>query len=260
MKDGEDLSKEISEEHEAPARALLEIGRAAYNEGTRGLFGERREGLRDTGHNPGLTRNEEGVEASYDRRNSGSGDGNNISKGTGLLCVTLTSSEDTESVNSETKGTTLHDEYLFETPQEEGEWECTSDASSGSLGRFSFLRPASMPYEITVNAVDSGDYLSVRDQVAIILDRLQVELELSDAAFESQSYVTPSKVLKVFLTKKILDQISEMSNRYLVRKGLKKTDSQELECLLRVLFTASVYGISITRLYENTAGALFYYF
>ena len=52
-----------------------------------------------------------------------------------------------------------------------------------------------MSCKITVNAVDSDEHLFVRDQVAIIMDRLQVELELSDAKFMSQSYLSPSGVL-----------------------------------------------------------------
>ena len=75
-------------------------------------------------------------------------------------------------VNSEFIGNLFNDEELFRGGEGEREWETNSDAGSGSR-RFSFLRPATLPYQITVNAIDTEDYLSVRDQTVTILERLQ---------------------------------------------------------------------------------------
>ena len=122
--------------------------------------------------------------------------------------------------------------------------------------RFSFLRPATLPYQITVNAVDIEDYLSVRDQTATILDRMQIKLDLSTNEFNEDSKVDPLQVLELLLTERILGEVAEICNRFLSKKDLRKTSTKELRCLLRVVFTACAYGISIKRLFENS-GELF---
>ena len=165
-------------------------------------------------------------------------------------------SDDRRSVNSDGVNDDLGDgNILVEDSGDLGEPEEEhADSLHLRQQKCSFTEPGACDCHISVNAVDIEDFRSVRDQVKVIMKRVRESLELTTGEFEMRKHVTPEKVFELFVPDHCVENIVDICNQHLRHVKKTRTNCVELKCLLRAIFTASIYSISLSRLYNDVGG------